>query len=188
MCEYDINPDLLDVSQSILKDRGVPQGWVRGSLSQDLSCSEAAGHVPVGVVEDRSGEGFHVNSNETRCFCQLRKLECFKHALSESLFCVFVWCSGQRLLRCVLRAAACFALVARLALLERGIPCSSVVSRHLSLCCLLQAALVHCVPHLMRHSAFMAQGSRKHCSCHVITIHFITHGSGAGLVVLIRIA
>ena len=25
MCEYDINPDLLDVSQSILKDRGDPQ-------------------------------------------------------------------------------------------------------------------------------------------------------------------
>ena len=51
--------------------------------------------------------------------------------------------------------------------------------QYLSLCCLLQAVLVHCVPHLMRHFAFMAQGSRKHCSCRVITIHFITHGSGA---------
>ena len=30
---YDINPDLLDMRWSILKDRGVPQGWVRGSLS-----------------------------------------------------------------------------------------------------------------------------------------------------------
>ena len=32
----------------------------------------------------------------------------------------------------------------------------------------------------------MVQDSRKHCSCHVITVHFFTHGSGA--VVLIRIA
>ena len=42
MREYCINPDLLDMSLSILKDRSVPQGWVRGSLSADLSCSEAA--------------------------------------------------------------------------------------------------------------------------------------------------
>ena len=42
MREYDINPDLLDMSQLILKDSGVPQGWVHGSLSKDLSCSEVA--------------------------------------------------------------------------------------------------------------------------------------------------
>ena len=33
MREYHTNPDLLDMSESILKDRGVPQGWVHGSLS-----------------------------------------------------------------------------------------------------------------------------------------------------------
>ena len=69
----------------------------------------------------------------------------FQACTAESRFCVFVWwCSGQRILRCVLRAAACFALVARLALLERGFPCSSVVSS-ISVCvvrtCPLRTAL-----------------------------------------------
>ena len=33
MSKFDINPDLLDMSQSILKDKGVSQGCVQWSLS-----------------------------------------------------------------------------------------------------------------------------------------------------------
>ena len=51
MREYDINPDLLDMSWSILKDRSVPAHAVFGEN-----------------FEDQCGEGFHVNSRETRCF------------------------------------------------------------------------------------------------------------------------
>ena len=72
------------MSKSILKDRGVLQGWVHGSLSEDLSCSGAAWHVFVRVVKGRSGEKFHVNSSWTilgfLILSVLRKSDCFKHA------------------------------------------------------------------------------------------------------------
>ena len=45
MREYDINPDLLDMSESILKDRSVTAHAVFGES-----------------FEDHCGEGFHVNS------------------------------------------------------------------------------------------------------------------------------
>ena len=61
-----------------------------------------------------------MNSNKTRCFCQLLKLECFKHALSNPDF-VSLFGGAQASAFC---AAARFALVARLSLLECGFPCS----------------------------------------------------------------
>ena len=61
-------------------------------------------------------------------FLSVEEIRVFQACTVESRFCVFVWWSGQRLLRCVLRAATRFTLVAQLALLERGFPCSSVVS------------------------------------------------------------
>ena len=76
------------------------------------------------------------------------------------------WCSGQRLLRCLLRAAARFAPVARLAFVERCFSHrSSVVSRFWGLWSLLDAALVFCVSHLSAAlrtwSDIRFHGSRK---------------------------
>ena len=77
---------------------------------------------------------------------------------------------------------ACCFLVPRLTLVERP---SSLLWRALLLSVVSSFSVcekVPCVTHMTRTPL----GSRKHCSCPVITIHFITHGSGA--VVLIRIA
>ena len=48
--------------------------------------------------------------------------------------------------------------------------------------------LRHCVVHLLcdAHDAHSAM-AQENCPCHHSTIHFITHGSGAGPLVLIRI-
>ena len=126
-------PLLLDMNYSILQDRS------------DLAHADY--HES---CEDRCGEELHVNRSGTVRFYLLRKLECLRHALTKSVFCVLVcWCSGRPLSRCVLRAAPRFARFARLALLERCFSFrSSVVSSFSVLCCLLHAALVWCVPHL----------------------------------------
>ena len=63
------------------------------------------------------------------------------------------------------------------AVLERGLPCSSVVSSISVTVDLLCDA----------HDAHSAMAQEK-CPCHHSTIHFITHGCGAWLVVLIRTA
>ena len=93
----------------------------------------------------------------------------FQACTVESRFCVFVWwSSGQRLLRCVLCAAACFALVAQLALLERGFPCSSLVSS-ISVCvvrtCPLRTALDATLRNGSRHTKSLLLSS-QHNSFH----------------------
>ena len=64
MREYDIRSELLDMGWSILQDRDVPQTYPNESF------------------EDRSGEGFHVNSSRSdSLFLCLSKIECCRHAL-----------------------------------------------------------------------------------------------------------
>ena len=66
--------------------------------------------------EDQCGEGFHVNSCLDTMFLSVEEIGVFQACTVESRCCVIVWwCSGQRLLRCVLRATARVALVAQCA-------------------------------------------------------------------------
>ena len=96
-------------------------------------------------------------SSETRCFCLLRKSDCFSHALAKPVLCFgLLVFRGQRLLPHVFRASARLVHLARSGLVERGFfLLSSVVSRFSVLFC-SPFVCSCCVTHLTR-PASMAQ-------------------------------
>ena len=77
------------------------------------------------------------------------------------------------------RSCAVGAVSTRGAQFSFGLPSSSVVS---SISDTVQWTC--CVTHMTRTPQWL----KKNCPCHPSTIHCITHGSGAWLVVLIRMA
>ena len=88
------------------------------------------------------------------------------------ILCLCLVGAGQRLLRCALRAATRFARVARLALLERGFPCSSVVSS-ISVCVVRTCPLRTALDATLRSGSRLNENIALVMSSQFISLHMV---------------